>query len=345
MPAILADNFNDNVIDSAKWDVGAIADQNLSVTVVETGAQLVITLLSSTVGSNRNGLLSDSTFNLTKGFAAWKLTQAASNGAVSRCGVYLDTNNYCSFEIASTTITFRKRDAGSNSDTSTTYNSTNHKYLALHRVGTVWNWYTSPDGGTWTSQRTGVTSTFAVTALKKFFDAGTIASVATPGTAIFDDVEIGILDIIAPCEQLAAFGGKKLFTPDPGFPMNVDIEGVQGEPFTIPMAKQRVGARITAAQTLIRYKATCDGEIDTLDIGLGSVNSSATSAIFNLEINGSPVFAGGARPTITTGQDHVQKTSVGAAVELWDDIEITIEQVPAEGVSGTVDTNARVVVS
>lgn len=343
MPVILTDNFNDASIDTAKWDVNAIADLNAGVTVVETTV-LTITPLSSTAGSNRNGLISDSTFDLTKGFAIWKLQQIAGPvaNAVTRCGVYLDANNYLSFEVANTTLTFRKRAASVNSDTTATYNSTNHKYLMLHHCGAIVNWYTSADGVTWAAQRTAVAPGFAVTAVKMFLDAGTIASVVTPGTAIFDDVEIGTLDFPLPFEQLAAFERKVDLIIDPGFPLNlVPVEAI---PFTIPMPKQRSGSRIFATGTILQYKATCAGEIDTFDIWLNSANASATSAIFNLKINGIAVFAGVARPTFTTGLSHVQKTSVGYAVELGDDVEITVEQCPLEGISGSMDTLARVVV-
>lgn len=120
---------------------------------------------------------------------------------------------------------------------------------------------------------------------------------------------------------------------------------INDAPFTIPMAKQRTGTRIFSTGTILEYKATCTGEIFTFDIWLNSANSSVTSAIFNIEVNGTPVFAGGDRPTIATGESHVQKTGVEYAVTIGDDIEITIEQCPAEGVSVPIDTNARVVVS
>lgn len=225
MPAILSDNFNDNSIDTASWDVTAIANFNASVTVVETGAQLVITPMTSTAGTNRNGLQSDATFNFTKGFAIWRLDQkAGANAAVeTRCGVVLDASNYLSFEIANTTLTFRKRAAAANSDTTTTYNSTNHKYLMLHHCGAAVNWYTSPDGVVWTAQRTGVAPGFVVTALKKFFDCGTTGSVATitPTTAIFDDVSIGTLDLNLAWEQIGMFEDIRRLTLDPGCPLNI----------------------------------------------------------------------------------------------------------------------------
>jgi hypothetical protein len=351
MPATLSDNFNDNSLDTAKWDINAIANQNVSVTVSETGGQQVITPLASTAGTNRNGLTSDSTFNMTQGFVVFQLAQkAGANASVeTRCGVYVDASNYISFEVANTTITFRKRDAASNSDTTTTYNSTNHKWLMLMRCGTHWFWYTSADQVTWTQQRASVTSTFAVTAMKLFLDAGTTGSVATitPATAIFDDVSAGTIDFPLPFEQLAAFGGKVDLDIKVGFPLNLDVPTLTapGETFTIPMPKQRVGTRIYSTGTVITYKATCTGTIDTFDIWLKEPNSSATSAIFNLSINGDEVFSALGRPTITTGNSHVQKTDVGAEVVLGDEITISVEQVPSIGVSGWIDTIARVLVS
>lgn len=120
---------------------------------------------------------------------------------------------------------------------------------------------------------------------------------------------------------------------------------ISDSPFTIPMNKQRVGTRVTAAGTILSYKCTTTGEIFTVDIWMNGTNSSATSVIFNVEVNGNPVFAGGDRPTIATGEGHVQKASVSEAVEIGDDIEITVEQCPPEGISVPIDTLVRVVVS
>lgn len=120
---------------------------------------------------------------------------------------------------------------------------------------------------------------------------------------------------------------------------------INDSPFIIPMNKQRTGSRVSSTGTIVRYKATATGEISTVDIWINGPNSSATSIIFNVKINGDAVFAGGDRPTIATGQSHVQKSGAEEAVTLGDDVQITIEQVPAEGVSVPIDTNIRVLVS
>ena len=345
MPAILTDNFNDNVIDTAKWDVSAIADFNAGVTVAETGGQIVITPLSATAGSNRNGLTSDATFNLTQGFAIWKLPQIAGPvaNAVTRCGVYLDANNWIGFEVQNTTLTYRKRAASTDSNTTATYNSTNHKYLMLHHCGTIVNWYTSADGVTWAAARTGVAPGFAVTSLKLFLDAGTIGSVATPGTAIFDDVEIGTLDLIAPFEQLAAFGGFVDLIIDPGFPLNIDVAAMAGEVYTVPMARRRGGSRISSVGVCLRGRVIATGAINTFDIWIPSPNPSATTIRWNFYVEGVPVWSGVNRPGMATGINHVQKADVDFAVTIGQKWELHVEGLPAGGVEVPVDMLARIV--
>lgn len=229
----MTDNFNDNSINFTTWGVTAIDGVNAGVTVAETGGESVFTPMASTAGTNRNGLLSNNTFNLTQGFAIWKLAQkaGASASVVTRCGVAIDANNYASFEVADTVITFRNRAASVNSDTTATYSATNHKYLMIHHCGNSINWYTSVDGIVWASARLGVAPGFAVTALKTFMDSGTTASVSpiTPSTAIFDDIEIGTLDFDLSFEQMAAFA-PSIVTLEyvPGFPLNIDIGSIGG---------------------------------------------------------------------------------------------------------------------
>ena len=92
------------------------------------------------------------------------------------------------------------------------------------------------------------------------------------------------------------------------------------------------------------WRATADGEIATFDIWLRNTVES-TSAIFNLYVDGVPVFTGGDRPTIAPGATHVQKTVVGFAVELGQLVSVVVEECPAAGIPSPVEVNAQVVVS
>lgn len=114
-------------------------------------------------------------------------------------------------------------------------------------------------------------------------------------------------------------------------------------PFTLPMAKQYNGTRVTTTGVIQKYRATATGEIDTFDIYLRtSVDGTAT---FNIYLDGVAVWAGGSRPSITSGNTHVQKTGIGQAVTLGQLVEIAVEVCPASGIPSPIDSIARVVVS
>src|SRR5690606_24212730 len=137
----------------------------------------------------------------------------------------------------------------------------------------------SADGATWTAARTGVDPEFDVSAVNLFLDAGTTGSVATPGTAIFDDVEIGTLDIEAPFEQMAAFGGYVDLIIDPGFPLNIDISALAGETFTIPTSRQYNGSRIFSnVSNLLMWRQEATGTLTSLEIWTAA-NAGPQSAI------------------------------------------------------------------
>lgn len=114
-------------------------------------------------------------------------------------------------------------------------------------------------------------------------------------------------------------------------------------PFTIPMAKQYKGSRVTTTGTILQWRATTTGEISTFDIYLRTaVDGTAT---FNLYLDGVQVWSGGSRPSITAGNTHVQKTGIGQAVTLGQLVEVRVEVCPALGIPSPIDAIARVVVS
>jgi hypothetical protein len=98
--------------------------------------------------------------------------------------------NYVGFSLNNGTLTFRRRVAGTNNDTSTTYNATTHKWLRLREsAGTVY-WDTSTDGVTWTNRRLNATG-LTLTAVTVYMN-GAVSStaVSNPGSAIFDNINL-----------------------------------------------------------------------------------------------------------------------------------------------------------
>jgi hypothetical protein len=198
------DNFNDNSIDTAKWDeTAAHLTYHASVTVVETGQLIEITPRTSVAGSNHNGLRADNAVDFTRGYCQWEVRQIAGAdvNAQTRCGIILDASNLIEFMVANTTLTFRQRASGSNSDTTLAYNSTTHRWMRLWHDGTNIYFDTSPDGTTWTNRRT-VAAGITLTSVKVYIMAGTEGSVTTPGVAKFDNVAQGNLTVVAPFEQV-----------------------------------------------------------------------------------------------------------------------------------------------
>lgn len=87
-------------------------------------------------------------------------------------------------------------------------------------------------------------------------------------------------------------------------------------------------------QSLMSFRVPHDCNI--LTITVWSIISLQT-VIFNVTINGSPLFAGGSRPTITVGgDDFVEVTGLSEAVNKGDIVALDLEQVPQSGVSNII---------
>lgn len=121
--------------------------------------------------------------------------------------------------------------------------------------------------------------------------------------------------------------------------------GISYFPYTTPLARRYTGSRLfTTVTSLLTMRATAAGELDTVDIWLPNNNTSATSIIFNLHKNSSPLWAGASRLIIPTGQSHIQKTDIGEAVVIGDLIVLAVEQCPDEGISTPIDFLGRIIV-
>lgn len=184
--AIHKDDFNDET-QSTIWDKTAYSSHNPLVTVTETVGKAVITRLPSTAGTNRNGYQTVNTYNFTNKYAQIECDPGSTVASVlSRYHLLLDNSNLAQFIIGNGgNITFRHTVAGTPTDTTITYDSTNHRWLRFEHDGTNLLWRTSPNGATWTTRKT-VATPFAITALKVGFLGETAASIGTPGQASFD---------------------------------------------------------------------------------------------------------------------------------------------------------------
>lgn len=185
---ITLDDFNDGS-QAAIWTKTAFFGFNASVTVVESGGVVTITPVGSTAGSNMNGYQAISSYGMSSKYVQIEIPSATPNDAnvQLRFGMLFDATNFFGFIKSGTGWTFRVTTAGTPSDTTLAYDSTAHRWVRLEQSGTDILFRTAPDGSTWTTRRTVANPSFGVTTLKPFFLAGTTASVAVPGNAVFDN--------------------------------------------------------------------------------------------------------------------------------------------------------------
>lgn len=113
--------------------------------------------------------------------------------------------------------------------------------------------------------------------------------------------------------------------------------------FGFPMGRRRIATRITdIAVPIFRWRMEGPGagtvsKIQSFDLWLPGNLAGATSAIFNMRVNGVNVWAGGARPTIASGSSHVRKSAIDLDATFGVMVEIYAEQIPAAGLDVPID--------
>ena len=204
--AIVSDDFNDNSIDTAKWDPNNLVffpftDTNVSI--AETSQRLEIgPLLQNVNGFSYRGLRTVNTYNFTDAHAYVELVQApASNtNADARFTVGSDTNNsYRMYVSGGNLIGVRRQGAGRGAFEVTlfsiSYNSTNHRFLRIRNDSGTLYMDTAPGSGgvpgTWTQQYSETwNSSINNSAIIFELKAGTSQVEANaPGTVIFDNFD------------------------------------------------------------------------------------------------------------------------------------------------------------
>ncbi|USN96735.1 MAG: hypothetical protein H6797_00855 [Candidatus Nomurabacteria bacterium] len=107
--------------------------------------------------------------------------------------VVVDGSNSFEFEIGggpTGSVVMREQVAGVNSETTTTYDATNFRWLRLRESGGTIYWETSPDGSTWTIQRS-KTSSLTLASTNVMLSCGRWTSETSPGNSYFDNLNPG----------------------------------------------------------------------------------------------------------------------------------------------------------
>ena len=191
----MADDFNDSVRDTAKWDLGIFSRASTYVdplvNVAEQNGSLSIALRSNVSINSYNGYVSTSAWSAVNSSVMVEVVQRASGGAVTIFSMGIDKDNWYSFRAKSSSLILETRVNGTTTSVTIPYDATQFRFWRLRhdQVADTVLFETSPDGNVWTARQT-VARQFSLSAVKFELIAGTGSSIAVPGSAIFDNFQL-----------------------------------------------------------------------------------------------------------------------------------------------------------
>jgi len=141
---IVSDDFNDNSLDTAKWDTNLFSGfTNTSVPLAETSQQLEIgPLLQNVSGSSYRGIRTANTYNFAGSYSYVELVQAPASNTNADAMFPVGNSVTAYYRISEEGGTlFGVRNIGGTKTTlfSTTYNSTNHRFWRIRHDSTTGN--------------------------------------------------------------------------------------------------------------------------------------------------------------------------------------------------------------
>jgi hypothetical protein len=200
---IVSDNFNDNSIDTTKWNPNDLFSgfTNTNVPIAEASQRIEIgPLLQNVSGSSYRGMRTVNTYNFSDAYAFVELVQpAASNtGADTMFTVGPEVNNFYRMGVTAGNLWGQRKIAGTKTTLfSIPYNATNHRFLRIrHTASGAVTLDTAPGSsgvpGTWTQRYSEVwSSSISRTATYFEIKGGTSQVEANaPGKVIFDNFEV-----------------------------------------------------------------------------------------------------------------------------------------------------------
>ncbi len=180
---------------SMVWDMSA-RDDNQWTPWNAARHSIVSNRLQIAVPANTNGYYALGTiqsFDLRGNAVVVEVPQTLNNGTSceTQMVVLINGTNSALIFKGNASMIFRHRANGTNSDSgAVTYNATTHRWWRIRESGGTIFWDTSPDGITWTNRRS-LASALNWSVVTIQVNAGTYdTSQATPGTAIFDNVNL-----------------------------------------------------------------------------------------------------------------------------------------------------------
>jgi len=200
--SILADDFNDNSIDTAKWNPNDLFSgfTNTNVPIAETSQRLEIgPLLQNVSGSSYRGMRTVNTYTFSDAYAYVELVQAPASNTSADAMFTVGSSVTAYYRISVNGGVMRGvRNVGGTKTTlfSTTYDSTNHRFWRITNTSTgAVTLDTAPGSsgvpGTWTQQYSEIwSSSIPTTGIYFEVKGGTFQTEANaPGKVIFDNFQ------------------------------------------------------------------------------------------------------------------------------------------------------------
>jgi exonuclease III len=265
---IVSDNFNDNSLDTAKWDTNLFSGfTNTSLPMAETSQRLEIgPLLQNTAGSNYRGIRTDSSYNFSGAYSYVELVQpaAANTAADAMFTIGNDVDNYYRLYVSAGNLIGLKKIAGTKTTLfSITYNSTDHRFLRIRNDSGSVTLDTAPGSsgtpGTWTQRYTETwNSTISTSSIIFELKGGTWQSEANaPGTVIFDNFHVVVPGSPTPTPTP---------TPTPGTVLTMVAANLQHGQSTDETFHYDLQAnKITSTSDLVAAQEVSQGDIPNWD--------------------------------------------------------------------------------
>src|ERR1044071_3589589 len=199
--SIVSDDFNDNSLNTSKWDTNLFSGfTNTNLPLAETAQRLEIgPLVQNINGSSYRGIRTVSSYNFSGAYTYVELVKAAESNTAADAMFTIgnDVNNYYRIYVSAGNLIGLKKIGGTKTTLFTiTYNSTNHRFLRIRNdSGSVYfDTATGSSGvpGTWTQQYTETwNSSISTSSIIFELKGGTFQSETNaPGTVIFDNFEV-----------------------------------------------------------------------------------------------------------------------------------------------------------
>ena len=192
---LIADDFNDNTRDALKWRLGAIMGTIYEgagaadplVGVFERNGRLEIVPRVNVPGDRYYGYMTNA-LDLTAASARVQCVQVPGGSANALLSLTKDSQNFLLMGYEGGVMFFDQTIAGHRDYTLINYNATQHRHWRIRHnaVNDTIVFETSPDGATWTAQRT-TPRRLPMSSITVELSGGSWTPESNVGTVVFDN--------------------------------------------------------------------------------------------------------------------------------------------------------------